>query len=79
MAVLVHSQDVQIVKIEENAVNVEQDMETGLTHVKKAVVHARNARKWRWVCCVIFTIILVRFFPLFLLFSTEADSFAPPW
>jgi hypothetical protein len=63
MAVLVHSQDVQIVKIEENAVNVEKDMENGLTHVKQAVVHARNARKWRWVCCGLMTVIIVRFFP----------------
>ncbi|GAA5887363.1 hypothetical protein JCM6882_002507 [Rhodosporidiobolus microsporus] len=50
MAVLVHSQDVSIVKIEQNAVQTTQDMEKGLDNVKQAVVHARNARKYRWWC-----------------------------
>ncbi|BGP46570.1 hypothetical protein JCM10450v2_002417 [Rhodotorula kratochvilovae] len=58
MAVMVQSQDVAVQKIEQNAVETHQDMETGLGHVKQAVVHARNYRKYRWWCFGIIMIIL---------------------
>lgn len=50
MAVLVEAQDVQIIAIEQNAVQTNQDMEKGLEHTKAAVVSARSARKMRWWC-----------------------------
>ncbi|GAA5833966.1 hypothetical protein JCM11251_003576 [Rhodosporidiobolus azoricus] len=59
MAVLVHSQDVSIVKIEQNAVQTEQDMEKGVGDIKQAVVHARNSRKMRWWCFWIWLAIIV--------------------
>lgn len=59
MAVLVEAQDVAIVQIEQNAVQVEGDMEKGTKDVKRAVVHARSARKMRWWCCGIVSVIIV--------------------
>lgn len=50
MAVLVEAQDVQIVAIEQNAVETNRDMEKGLEHTQAAVVSARNSRKMRWWC-----------------------------
>ncbi|GAA6031833.1 hypothetical protein JCM8097_002012 [Rhodosporidiobolus ruineniae] len=58
MAALVYSQDVAIVNIEQNAIATEKDMEKGLGDVKQAVVHARNARKYRWWCFWIILIII---------------------
>ncbi|GAA6057825.1 hypothetical protein JCM3770_004294 [Rhodotorula araucariae] len=58
MAVMVQSQDVAVQKIEQNAVETHQDMEAGLGHVKQAVVHARNYRKYRWWCFGIVMVIL---------------------
>ncbi|GAA5858537.1 hypothetical protein JCM8547_007351 [Rhodosporidiobolus lusitaniae] len=59
MAVLVHSQDVAIKRVEQNAVETQQDMEKGLGNVKQAVVHARNARKWRKWCFWIIVLIVI--------------------
>ncbi|GAA5983127.1 hypothetical protein JCM11641_004922 [Rhodosporidiobolus odoratus] len=63
MAILVQSQDVAIVKIEQNAVETAGDVEKGLGNVKQAVVHARNARKYRWwcfwICFIIIAIVLI--------------------
>ena len=47
---MVEAQDVQIIAVEKQAAEVNKDMEVGLEHTKAAVVSARNARKWRWVC-----------------------------
>lgn len=60
MAIMVEAQDVLIAEIEQTAATVNHDMEKGVEQVQVAVKHARNARKWRWVCCAITTIILVR-------------------
>ncbi|GJN87266.1 hypothetical protein Rhopal_000214-T1 [Rhodotorula paludigena] len=59
MAVMVYAQDVTIQRIEQDAIKTEQDMEHGLGNVKKAVVHARNARKYRWWCFGIIVVILL--------------------
>lgn len=59
MALMVEAQDVAIVAIEQNAVQVNEDMEKGVGHVKQAVVHARNARKWRWICFGILSVIIL--------------------
>lgn len=59
MSTLVEAQDVQIVDIEQKAVSAEQDMGHGLESTKKAVVSARSARKWRWVCLGIFLVIVI--------------------
>ncbi|GAA5998302.1 uncharacterized protein JCM10292_001107 [Rhodotorula paludigena] len=59
MAVMVYAQDVTIQRIEQDAIKTEQDMEHGLGNVKKAVVHARNARKYRWWCFGIIVVILI--------------------
>jgi len=60
MSVMVEAQDAVIDEVEHNAVKTELDTEKGLTHVKEAVVHARNYRKWRWLCFGLSLIILVR-------------------
>lgn len=60
MAVMVEAQDVAIVKIEQNAISTEMDTEKGLEHVQKAVVHARNYRKYRWWCFGFIVVIVVR-------------------
>ncbi|BGO90134.1 hypothetical protein JCM10020v2_001770 [Rhodotorula toruloides] len=59
MAVMVEAQDVAIVKIEQNAVLAETDMENGLENVQKAVVHARNYRKYRWWCFGFIVVIII--------------------
>lgn len=60
MAVMVEAQDVVIADIEQTAVGVSTDMEKGVEQVQTAVGHARNARKWRWLCCGITVLIAVR-------------------
>lgn len=60
MSVLVEAQDDVIQEIEHNAVKTEVDTEKGLIHVKQAVVHARNYRKYRWWCFGLIVVILVR-------------------
>ncbi|KAM0788565.1 hypothetical protein ACM66B_001690 [Microbotryomycetes sp. NB124-2] len=59
MSLMVEAQDVQIVAIEKQAAEVNNDMEVGLNHTKAAVVSARNARKWRWVCFWILLVIIL--------------------
>ncbi|KAK4053513.1 hypothetical protein OIV83_001681 [Microbotryomycetes sp. JL201] len=59
MSLMVEAQDVQIVAIEKQAAEVNNDMEVGLNHTKAAVVSARNARKWRWVCFWIILVIIL--------------------
>ncbi|GAA6013834.1 hypothetical protein JCM8202_000830 [Rhodotorula sphaerocarpa] len=59
MAVIVEAQDVVIADIEQTAVGVSTDMEKGVEQVQTAVGHARNARKWRWLCCGITVLIAV--------------------
>ncbi|KAF7779084.1 hypothetical protein Agabi119p4_3429 [Agaricus bisporus var. burnettii] len=59
MSVLVEQQDEVINTIETAAGSVEKDVETGLTHMDKAVVSARGARKKRWICFIIILIILI--------------------
>jgi len=58
MDVLVTQQEETINAIETAAVHVEQDTEAGLAQTKKAVDHARSARRKRWICFIIFLIVL---------------------
>ena len=60
MSTLVEAQDVQIIDIEQKATAADNDMEKGLDQTKKAVVSARSARKWRWVCFGIFLVIILK-------------------
>ncbi|KAF9069883.1 t-SNARE [Rhodocollybia butyracea] len=58
MSVLVEQQDETIQNIETTAGIVEKDTEAGLNYTEKAVVSARAARKKRWICFIIFLIVL---------------------
>jgi len=50
MSILVAQGDEQIDNIETTAANVQNDMEQGVKQTEQAVVHARRARKMRWIC-----------------------------
>jgi syntaxin 1B/2/3 len=53
MSVLVAQADEQIDNIQQNAEQVDTDMEQGNVQVDKAIVSARRARKMRWACFLI--------------------------
>ncbi|KAI5481545.1 syntaxin 1B/2/3 [Pseudohyphozyma bogoriensis] len=59
MALIVEAQDIQILEVERQAVSANNDMEQGVVQTKKAVVSARRARKWRWICFGIIVLLLV--------------------
>ncbi|GAA5865657.1 hypothetical protein JCM3774_004952 [Rhodotorula dairenensis] len=59
MAVMVEAQDVVIAEVEQTAAVVSHDMEKGVEQVQVAVKHARNARRFRWICFGIIVLILV--------------------
>jgi len=58
MDVLVTQQEETINAIETSAAQVEGDTEAGLVQTEKAVVHARSARRKRWICFFIFLLVL---------------------
>ncbi|KAI0928582.1 hypothetical protein AcW1_005786 [Taiwanofungus camphoratus] len=58
MSVLVNQQDESIDVIEHTAATVQGHTEAGLAATEKAVVHARAARRKRWICFFLFLIIL---------------------
>ncbi|KAI0724092.1 t-SNARE [Fomitopsis betulina] len=57
MSVLVTQQEESIDAIQNTAQDVEHNTEQGLKQTEKAVVHARRARRMRWVCFIIVLII----------------------
>lgn len=59
MAIMVEAQDVVIAEVEQTAAIVSHDMEKGVEQVQVAVKHARNARKFRWICFGLLVLILV--------------------
>ena len=58
MSILVNQQEETINAIETSAQQVEGDTEAGLQQTEKAVVHARAARRKRWICFGIFVFII---------------------
>lgn len=56
---MVEAQDVVIAEVEQTAAVVSHDMEKGVEQVQVAVKHARNARKFRWICFGLLVLILV--------------------
>ncbi|KZT67693.1 t-SNARE [Daedalea quercina L-15889] len=57
MSVLVNQQEESIDAINNTAQDVEYNTEQGLKQTEKAVVHARRARRMRWICFIIVLII----------------------
>ncbi|PCH38102.1 t-SNARE [Wolfiporia cocos MD-104 SS10] len=58
MSVLVQQQDESINAINTTAGDVEANTKAGLEQTEKAVVHARRARRMRWICFIIVLICL---------------------
>ncbi|KAI1129090.1 t-SNARE [Nemania abortiva] len=58
LAVLVEQQEVPVVQAEQNAENTTKYMDQGNEQVKKGIISARNARKWKWWCLLI-TILII--------------------
>ncbi|GAW21074.1 hypothetical protein ANO14919_105870 [Xylariales sp. No.14919] len=58
LAVLVEQQEVPVAQAEQNAENTTKYMDQGNQHVKKSIISARNARKWKWYCLLI-TILII--------------------
>lgn len=61
MQILVEAQDTQVTQIEENATQIQTDMEQGVAHVEKALDSARSARKKKWYCFFIAIVLLAIF------------------
>ncbi|KAF8136695.1 t-SNARE [Boletus edulis] len=59
MAVLLSQQDEQITSIETKAIGVEEDTRKGVGEVDVAIVHARSARRKRWICFFITIIVIL--------------------
>lgn len=59
MSILVEQQDEQIATIEATASDVEKDMESGITHMDKAVESAAGARRKRKICFIITIVLLI--------------------
>jgi syntaxin 1B/2/3 len=59
MSVLVAQADEQIDNIQQNAEQVDTDMEQGNVQVDKAISSARRARKLRWTCFIIILIVCI--------------------
>ncbi|KAI0505957.1 t-SNARE [Xylaria bambusicola] len=58
LAVLVEQQEVPIVQAEQNAEDTNKNLSQGNEQVKKGIISARNARKWKWWCLLI-TILII--------------------
>ncbi|RYC56854.1 hypothetical protein CHU98_g9357 [Xylaria longipes] len=58
LAVLVDQQEVPVAEAENNAENTTKYMTQGNEQVKKGIISARNARKWKWWCLLI-TILII--------------------
>ncbi|KAI0394639.1 t-SNARE [Xylariaceae sp. FL0594] len=58
LAVLVEQQEVPVAQAEENATKTAQYIDQGNVQVKKGIISARNARKWKWWCLLIVVLII---------------------
>ncbi|KAJ8104820.1 hypothetical protein ONZ43_g7675 [Nemania bipapillata] len=58
LAVLVEQQDTPVAEAETNAENTTKYLTQGNEQVKKGIISARNARKWKWWCLLI-TILII--------------------
>ncbi|KAI1809666.1 t-SNARE [Poronia punctata] len=58
LAVLVEQQEAPVVQAEQNAENTKTNLDQGNVHVKKGIISARNARKWKWYCLLLVIIII---------------------
>jgi syntaxin 1B/2/3 len=58
LAVLVEQQEVPVAQAEQNAENTTKFIDQGNQHVKKGIISARNARKWKWWCLLIVILII---------------------
>ncbi|KAI0870336.1 putative syntaxin-like protein psy1 [Hypoxylon argillaceum] len=58
VAVLIEQQDPIITKAEENAADTNHNLTQGNAQVKKGIISARNARKWKWWCLLIVILII---------------------
>ncbi|KAI1327330.1 t-SNARE [Xylariaceae sp. FL0255] len=58
LAVLVEQQEEPVVQAEQNAENTTKFIDQGNEHVKKGIISARNARKWKWWCLLV-TILII--------------------
>ncbi|KAK5632094.1 hypothetical protein RRF57_007808 [Xylaria bambusicola] len=58
LAVLVEQQEVPIVQAEQNAEDTNKNLSQGNEQVKKGIISARNARKWKWWCLLIIILII---------------------
>ncbi|KAI1823410.1 t-SNARE [Xylaria intraflava] len=58
LAVLVEQQEVPVAQAEQNAENTTKFIDQGNVQVKKGIISARNARKWKWWCLLIVLLII---------------------
>ncbi|KAH9900179.1 t-SNARE [Xylariomycetidae sp. FL2044] len=58
LAVLVEQQEEYVQQAEQNAENTTKYIDDGNAHVKKGIISARNARKWKWWCLLLVIIII---------------------
>ncbi|GAP91206.1 putative snare domain-containing protein [Rosellinia necatrix] len=58
LAVLVEQQEAPVIQAEQNAENTKTYIDDGNQQVKKGIISARNARKWKWWCLLI-TILII--------------------
>ncbi|KAH7026179.1 t-SNARE [Microdochium trichocladiopsis] len=59
LAMLVEQQDVAVVAAEQNAENTTKHLEEGNQHVKKGIISAQNARKYKWWCLLVVVLIII--------------------
>ncbi|KAI8630012.1 t-SNARE [Xylariaceae sp. FL1651] len=58
LAVLVEQQEAPVIQAEQNADNTTKFIDQGNVHVKKGIISARNARKWKWWCLLVVILII---------------------
>ncbi|KAI1434189.1 t-SNARE [Xylaria sp. CBS 124048] len=58
LAVLVEQQEQPVAQAEANAENTAKFIDQGNDQVKKGIISARNARKWKWWCLLIVLLII---------------------
>ncbi|KAI0601267.1 t-SNARE [Biscogniauxia sp. FL1348] len=59
LAVLVEQQEVHVQQAEQNAENTTKYIDDGNVQVKKGIISARNARKWKWWCLLVTILIIL--------------------
>jgi syntaxin 1B/2/3 len=58
LAVLVEQQETPVAEAENNAEATSKNLNQGNEQVKKGIISARNARKWKWWCLLIVILII---------------------